>query len=64
MKNLKKYSNSSSLMNIKIKYGEEIFKFNLKEELEINEDKINSELKEQPSIYGFLTLLHKKLMRR
>jgi len=50
-------------MNIKIKYGEEIFKFNLKEELEINEDKINSELKEQPSIYGFLTLLHKKLIR-
>ncbi len=60
---IKKYSMKSKLMDVRISYGGEKFKFNLFEELVINEDKINSELQEQPSYYGFLLLLHKKLIR-
>jgi len=61
--NIKKFAGKSKLMDITIKYGTEKFKFNLFEELVINENKINSELKDQPSSYGFLLLLHKKLIR-
>lgn len=50
-------------MNIRIKYGDELFKFNLYEELVINENKINNELKQQPSYYGFMGLLLIKLQR-
>jgi len=57
MNKLRKYFSKSDLMNLKIIYGEEIFKFNLFEELTISEDKINAEAKEQPSAYGFLGLL-------
>ena len=60
---IKKYAKSSKLMDITIKYGGDKFNFNLFEELVINENKINTELKEQPSSYGFLLLLHKKLVR-
>jgi len=62
-KHLKDYASSSKLMNVRIKYGEELFKFNLFEELVINENKISSEIKDQPGVYGFLLLLHKKLVR-
>jgi hypothetical protein len=51
-------------MDVSIRYGEEKFKFNLFEELIINENKINTELKEQPSSYGFISMLQKKLIRR
>ena len=60
---LNDYSKGSKLMNIKVKYGKEEFKFNLYKELIIDENTLNRELKEQPSLYGFLTLLHKKLIR-
>ena len=50
-------------MDIRINYSGEKIRFNLFEELIIDEDKVNSELKEQPSYYGFLLLLHKKLVR-
>lgn len=53
----------SKLMNINIKYGSERIRFNLYEELVVSEDRINSELKEQPASFGFLSLLHKKLSR-
>lgn len=63
MKKLEKYINKSPLMYIRIRYGTEIFKFNLYEELIINENKINTELKEQPSYYGFVGMLLIKLQR-
>lgn len=63
MGSLKEYANKSELMNISIKYGTEKFTFNLGTELKITEDRINFELKEQPSSYAFLSLLHKKLLR-
>lgn len=63
MNKLKKYAISSNLMNILIKYQDEVLKFNLNEELIISEDKINSEIKDQPSVYGFLGMLCIKLKR-
>lgn len=64
MKNLKSVIRGSSLPNIRIKYGGEVFKFNLFEELSINEKILDKEIKEQPSYYGFLFMLHKKLKTR
>jgi len=63
MKRIKKYASTSSLMDVKITYGEETFEFNLFEELVVNENKINQEIKEQPSSFAFLAMLHKKLLR-
>ena len=63
MKRLNKYALESALMDIKISYGEETFDFNLFKELVIDENKIDSEIKDQPSAYAFLCMLHKKLIR-
>lgn len=51
-------------MNIRIIYKNEEFHFNLFEELTISEDRINSEIKDQPSAYAFLAMLQKKLWRK
>jgi hypothetical protein len=59
-----RYASTSNLMEIAIHYGNEKFRFNLFEELVVNENKINTELKEQPSCYGFISMLQKKLIRR
>lgn len=61
-KKLKAYVEKSNLMDIKLKYNGETFKFNLHTELSINPDRINQELKEQPSHYSFLLLLQSKLL--
>ena len=50
-------------MDVRIKYGSEVFKFNLYRELIIDENKINTELQEQPGYYGFIGLLLVKLQR-
>lgn len=50
-------------MDVSIRYGDEQIKFNLHEELKIDENGINREIMEQPSYYGFLTLLQNKLQR-
>jgi len=63
MRKLRKYASSSSLMDIKITYGNETFEFNLFEELVVDENRINREIQEQPSSYAFLAMLHKKLFR-
>jgi hypothetical protein len=52
----------AAFLNIKIQYGEEKVAFNLYEELKISPEKINDELMRQPGYYGFLLLLHKKLL--
>ena len=61
---LQSLSSTSSLMEISLTYGDEKITFNLKEELKIDENIINRELKEQPSSYAFIAMLHKKLVRR
>ena len=60
---LLKYAESSDIMNITIKYGRERFSFNLNEELRINENIINSQIKDQPTSYAFLTMLQQKLIK-
>lgn len=61
-KRIAKYSRKSSITQVKIKYGSEVFRFNLTDELSISELKINEELKEQPSYYGFLKMLQARLL--
>ena len=63
MGRIAKYAETSSLMNINITYGEETFYFNLFAETTVDENKINHEAKVQPSAYGFIAMLHKKLIR-
>lgn len=50
-------------MRVKVSFGKELFEFNLNEELIVNENKINTEVKEQPNSYAFLSMLAKKLLR-
>lgn len=63
MGRLKKFAKKSDLMNVKIRYGDETFKFNLYLETKIDIDSLDRELKEQPSSYSFLIMLHKKLIK-
>jgi len=58
---ISKYTNSS-ITDVKIRFNGETFKFNLAEELSINEAKLNDELKEQPSYYGFMKMLQARLL--
>lgn len=63
MSKIKKIASRSSIMDISIKYGKDVVKFNLFEELVVDENKLNDELKNQPSYYGFLAMLMAKLKR-
>lgn len=60
MNKLETYS-ISPINRITIKYGKEEIRFNLWDELKISEQRINIELKKQPSKYGFLLMLYGKL---
>ena len=60
---LLKHAFNSELMNVIVKYGDETISFNLFAETIIDENIINREIHEQPSVYGFLGMLHKKLIR-
>jgi hypothetical protein len=64
MKKLREIIRGSRVPHIKITYGEEILKFNLFDELKVSEEMLTRELKEQASYYGYLFLLHKKLLTR
>lgn len=64
MGKLKDTIRASKIPYIRIKYGEELLKFNLFDELRINENLLDKEVKDQPGYYGFLLLLHKKLLTR
>ena len=60
---IQKYAAKSQLMDISIKLGEgETFKFNLFEELEITEERVQTELLVQASSYAFVGMLHKRLL--
>lgn len=60
MKRLGKYT-KSTLNQITINYGGEKISFNLMAEAKIVESNLMEEMESQPSNYGFLLLLHKKL---
>lgn len=49
-------------MFVSITYNGEKIKFNLGKEVQIDEDDLEKELQGQPNKYGFLLLLHKKLL--
>jgi hypothetical protein len=63
MGKIRGYAKKSDLMNISLIFKSEEFNFNLYEELAIDIDKINTEIKQQPSSYAFLSLLQKKLFK-
>lgn len=63
MGKLKNYAIKSSIMEIYIELGDEVFKFNLNEELMISEQRIESEIMTQSNSYAFLAMLHKKLIK-
>lgn len=63
MGKLAKLAKKTDIMDVKIKYGNQLIKFNLHEELIINENRINEEIKEQPTHYAYLCLLLNKLER-
>ena len=49
-------------MEVNIVFNGETIKFNLNDELKISETRMANELKEQPSIYAYISILHKKLI--
>ena len=59
---INKYSETSGLMNINIAYGKEVFKFNLSQELVIDEATIQDDLKTSAQKYAFLKMLHTRLL--
>lgn len=61
MSKLLKYAEKSQLSKIKIILGDEEYKFNLYEELKVDEELINEEIESQPRIYSFLSLIYDKL---
>jgi hypothetical protein len=66
MKRLQKLASTSQIMDVYIKYGDEKFKFNLYRELQIldeSEGSLNTEIRGQPTTYGFLSMLLTKLKK-
>lgn len=64
MGKLNKLARNSKVMEVKIRYDGEIFKFNLGYELQVKELSLNSDIKSQPQAYSFLLMLHKKLISK
>ena len=60
---LKKLIDNSDFSNVSLKINGETIKFNVKDELAINEGIIQRELKDQPSMYAYVGLLHRKVVR-
>jgi len=64
MRKLNKIASESELTTINITHPQlGKIRFNLFDELIINEQVVNRELSEQPSTYAYLGILHKKLNR-
>lgn len=62
MGRLNKIAEKSELMNIDITYNGKRYRFNLYEELQVKENKINTELRSHASSYSFLTQLRSYLI--
>ena len=56
------YYKVSKINHLHINYGGEKIRINLWRELRITPESIDAELKNQPSSYGFLLMLHKRLL--
>lgn len=54
----------SGIDNVLIKHGRDTFSFSLLEELKIDENEIDGELKDQPSYFAFISILHVKLQKK
>jgi len=61
MGKLNKYASGSRIMEVSFKIGRERFKFNLSEELKVDEDTVSRELMSQPNSYAFLLMIRAKL---
>ncbi len=48
-------------MDVKIKYGKEVFEFNLNDELKISDSNRDNEIRNHPRSYAFLCMLSVKL---
>ena len=59
-----RYAKRSNIMDVSITMGKKKFTFNLHDELLINAETIEDELKDQPSYYGYLGMLKNKLQRK
>lgn len=62
-KKLLDLAKESKLNNIKIKLGDQVIRFNLFDELIVNENNLTDESLEQPLMYGYLGMVHQKLTR-
>jgi hypothetical protein len=62
MGKLSEIISKTKVTHIKLEFNGEKFKFNLIDELVISEKRIQKELEEQPSYYGFLLLLRNRLL--
>ena len=60
---LGKKISKSQIDTINIDIDGEKVSFKLHDELQINENIINKELKEQPSLYGFIGMAHRRMVR-
>lgn len=63
-KKIQLLAKKSSLLDIRIKVGSELVRFNLFEELAINPTKINEELKNQPTHFAYLSVVMIQLKKR
>jgi hypothetical protein len=62
MKKIFDYSQESSVMRVSITFEGKEYKFHIGKELNIPEKSINSEIKIHPASYGFISMLHKRMI--
>lgn len=62
-KKLHSYAKKSSLLDIRLKLGSELIRFNLYDELVIDTRKLNDELMNQPTHFGYLSMIMIKLKK-
>lgn len=61
---IRDYVKQKGLLSIEVLFRGKVYTINLYEELQINTQKINDELKEQPTSYAFLSTLNQHFIKR
>lgn len=61
---LLKYASSAELMNINVRYNGKLYTFNLYDELRVEDNTLNREVREQSISFAFLLVLLKRLQGR
>lgn len=56
------YAQESSVMKVEVILDGQRFKFHLGQELKIVEKSLNGQIKEHPASYGFISMLHKRML--